>query len=71
MWPELPAEAIGVHPLQYRGDAALVSANELGDAADGGRLQRYGGIAVTAAIGGGCPLGILRLPVPGMDVVRP
>ena len=71
MWTELPAEAIGMHPLQYRGDTALVSADELGDAADGGCLQRYGGIAVTAATGGECPFGILRLPVPGMDVVRP
>jgi hypothetical protein len=38
MWSELPAEAIGVHALQYSGDAALVSIDELDDAAAGGRL---------------------------------
>ena len=71
MRPELFAEAIGVHALQYGSDTALVSADEPDDAADGGRLQRHGGIAVTAAIGGKRSLRILRLSVPGMDVVRP
>jgi hypothetical protein len=35
MWPELLAEAIGVHALQYGGDAALVSVDELDDVAAG------------------------------------
>jgi hypothetical protein len=38
MWVELPAETVGVHPLQYSGDAALVSANELDDFVAGGGL---------------------------------
>jgi hypothetical protein len=38
MWSELPAEAIGVHALQYGGDAALVSIDEFDDAAAGVRL---------------------------------
>jgi len=38
MRPELSAKAIGVHALQYGGDAALVSTHELDDPADGGGL---------------------------------
>jgi hypothetical protein len=38
MRPELPAKAIGVHTLQYSGDAALVSVDELDNPADGGGL---------------------------------
>jgi hypothetical protein len=38
MRPEFPAKAIGVHALQYGGDAALVSTHELNDTADGGVL---------------------------------
>jgi hypothetical protein len=38
MWLKLLAEAVGVHPLQHSGDAALVSANELDDFVAGGGL---------------------------------
>jgi len=38
MWPEFSAEAIGVHALQYGGDAALVSIDELDDIAAGSSL---------------------------------
>src|SRR6266851_5336090 len=55
MWTELSAESISVHALQYGGDAALVSTHELDDAADGGGLQRHGGVFAAAApgVGGG------------------
>ena len=65
MWPELPAEAIGVHALQYGGDAALVSTDEFNDVADGGGLQRHGRPVAAAAVGGRGAFAI----VPGMDVV--
>jgi len=65
MWPELSAEAIGVHPLQYGGDAALVSTDELDDAAGGGGLQRHGGAAVTTSVYHRWACAI----VPRMDVV--
>src|SRR5260370_1314965 len=52
MWTELSAEAIGVHALQYGGDAALVSADELDDAADGGGLQRPRGVVAGATVRG-------------------
>jgi hypothetical protein len=67
MWPKLSAEAIGVHALQHGGDAALVSANELDDAADGRGLQRRGGVCAAASSGGRAAFAILS----GMDVVQP
>ena len=65
MWTEFSAEAIGVHALQYGGDAALVSADELDDAADGGGLQRPGGVFAAAAPGGRAVFAVLSR----MDVV--
>ena len=53
MWPKLSAEAIGMHALQYGGDAALVSVDEFDDAADGGDLQRHGGVFAAAALADG------------------
>jgi hypothetical protein len=50
MRPELSAKAIGVHALQYGGDAALVSTDEFGDVVDGGGLQCRGGVAAAAAV---------------------
>src|ERR1700686_3675095 len=71
MWLELPAETIGVHALQYRGDAPLVSDNLPDDFVAPGRLQRHGGIAVAAATGRRRPLGTIQCANQGMDVVRP
>jgi hypothetical protein len=65
MWPKLSAEAIGVHALQYSCDAALVSADELDDAADSGRFQRYGSVLAAATPGGRAAFPVLS----GMDVV--
>jgi hypothetical protein len=65
MWTELSAEAIGVHALQYGGDAALVSADELDDTAGGGGLQRHGGVFAAAALGGRAAFAVLS----GMDMV--
>ena len=65
MRAELSAEAIGVHALQYGGDAALVSTDEPDDAAPGGSLQRRGGVFAAAAPGGRKAFAILR----GMDMV--
>jgi hypothetical protein len=65
MWAELPAEAIGVHALQYGGDAALVSTDELDDLADGRGLQCHGSAVAAAALGGRGAFAI----VSAMDVV--
>jgi hypothetical protein len=69
MWPELSAEAIGVHALQYSGDAALVSAHELSDFVDGRGLQRDGGIAFVTAANRERWVGTIRGAIPRMDVV--
>src|ERR1700676_5018299 len=71
MWLELPAEAIGVHALQYRGHAPFVSANEPDDFVASGRLQRHGGIAVAAAAGRRRPFDTIQRAISGLDVVRP
>jgi hypothetical protein len=65
MWPKLSAEAIGMHALQYGGDAALVSVDEFDDAAVGGDLQRHSGVFAAAAPGGRAECAVLS----GMDMV--
>src|SRR5579864_8681711 len=69
LWAKLLTEAIGVHALQFIGDAALVPIYELDDAVAGGRLQRAGGVFAAAAAGGKCALGAVAGAIPGLDLV--
>ena len=49
LWAELPAQAIGLRPLQRGSHEALVSADEPGDSPGGSALQCAGGAIIASA----------------------